>query len=163
MKEIDLKWLKRIEKVHDTLSRSVPIGAPSRRCTKEILLDRYFKFLGGRAFKLRIPTTESSYCKEEDIKYEVFYALFVKTKHTTIHPEEGDELYHYSYGVRKHLGWNDSEYNISFRDEKLKLQDFKFHWNDILRITYEEIPVKEYWEVVKLFIDFEPKKELVYE
>jgi len=161
MKEIDVNWLQRIDDIHDKLSRSVPIGSPSKRCTKEILLDRYFKFLEGRAFKLRIPTNESNYVNEENVNYEIFYALFSKSKHTTIFPDEGEEPFHYSYGVQKYNGWNDHEFTISFLDEKLKRQSFKLHWNDILRITYEEIPVEKYWDVVKLFVV--PKEELAHE
>ncbi len=159
MKTIDVKWMQKIDAVHDKLERSIPLGSKTRRCTKEILIDRYFKFLHNQAFKIQIPEEGSNYRKEEDIKYEVFYALFNRSKHTTCHPAEGDEPYHYSYGVRKYLSWNDHEFTISFRDEKLKQQSFKLHWNEIMRIRYERIPLEEYWEVVKLFVVTEPVKE----
>ena len=157
MKEIDIEWLQRIDSIHQKFNRTIPLKSFSSRCTKEILIDRYFRFLEGRTFKLRIPTNESNYVKEENITYEIFYALFTKTKHTTVFPDEGKEKYHYSYGIQKYLSWNDHEFTISFRDEKLNHQSFKLHWNDILRITYEEIPTEKYWEIVSLFI--EPKKE----
>lgn len=163
MKNLNYDWLKRICDIHDKLDRGVPLDSPTNRCTKEILIDRYFKFLEGRAFKLRIPVNDPTYCLEEDIEYEIFYALFSKTKHTTLFPKEGKDPYHYSYGVEKYNGWNDHEFTISFRDEKLKHQSFKLHWNGIIRIRYEEIPVEKYGDIVKLFIDMKPKEELVHE
>ena len=108
-------------------------------------------------FQVGVPKKSYLTGKEENINYEIFYALFTKTKHTTCWPDEGKEKYHYSYGVQKYLSWNDSEFTISFRDEKLNHQSFKLHWNDILRITYEEIHVEKYWEIVSLFML--PKKE----
>lgn len=153
MKKIDYDWLKRVCDVHDKMDRGVSLDSPATRCTKEILLDRYFKFLDNRAFKIRIPITDGKYATEEEMEYEIFYAWFHKSKHTTTH--KNGEVY-YSYGVRKHLSWNDHEFTISFRDEKLKYRSFTKHWNDILRITFEEIPIEEYWKVAELFIDTTP-------
>jgi hypothetical protein len=153
MKEIDINWLKRLDSVHEKLDRSIPLGSKTSRCTKEILIDRYFKFLENKTFKIRIPLPGHKYRTEEEMEYEVFYAWFNKTKHTiTSIDDNRDGEVHYSYGVEKYNGWNDHEFTISFRDEKLKYRKFKLHWNDILRITYEEIPNKEYFNVVELFI-----------
>ena len=69
MKTIDVKWMQKIDAVHDKLERSIPLGSKTRRCTKEILIDRYFKFLHNQAFKIQIPEEGSNYRKEEDIKY----------------------------------------------------------------------------------------------
>jgi hypothetical protein len=76
----------------------------------------------------------------------VFYALFTRSKWTT---SEGE--YWYNYGVTKHLGYNDSEYDISFLDEKLIRQDFKLHFNEIRDILYTEISNDEYYKIVELF------------
>ena len=71
-------------------------------------------------------------------------ALFNKVKHTTRSENENrDGKVHYSYGVEKYNGWNDSEFIISFIDEKCNRQSFKLHWNGILRIKYEEITVEK--------------------
>jgi len=154
MKEIDYDWLKRLYDTHDKLERSIPINSKTSRCTKEILLDRYFKFLNGRAFKLKLPKNDGKYTTEDETAYEIYYALFNKVKHTTRSEDENrDGKVHYSYGVEKYNGWNDSEFIISFIDEKCNRQSFKLHWNGILRIKYEEITVEKYWEVVKLFVD----------
>ena len=157
MQELDYDWLKRLHDTHDKLSRSVPIGSKTSRCTKEILIDRYFKFLNGRAFKLKIPKNDGKYTTEDETTYEIYYALFTKTTHTTIsdNSNRNGEV-HYSYGVEKHNGWNDSEFTISFMDEKMTRQSFKLHWNGILRIKYEEISIEEYLAVVKLFVDPDP-------
>lgn len=153
MKNIDYDWLKRIDAIHDKLDRHVPLKSNTRRCTKEILIDRYFSFLNGKTFKLRIPITSGKYASPKDMEYETFYVLFNKTKHTIISSGEHNGEVYYSYGVQKHNGWNDQEFTISFMDEKLRHQSFKLHWNGLLKIKYEEIPNKEYWKVVKLFID----------
>lgn len=154
MKKIDIDWLKRLDSVHEKLDRSIPLGSKSSRCTKEILIDRYFKFLENKTFKIRIPLPGEDYRTEEEIVYEVFYAWFNKTKHTTIScgDDDRDGDVHYSYGVEKFNGWNDHEFTISFRDEKLKYRSFKLHWNDIIRITYEEISNKKYFDIVGLFV-----------
>jgi len=156
MKTINVEWLKRIDNVHDKLKRSVPIGSKTSRCTKEILIDRYFKFLNGRAFKLKIPITSTKYLSNEnDVEYETFYAWFNKVTHTVVSSKDHNGEVHYDYGVQKYNGWNDHEFTISFRDEKLKRREFQLHWNDILRIEYEEIPVKKYFEISELFIDMD--------
>ena len=151
MKEIDYNWLKRIYDVHDKLERSIPIGSPTHRCTKEVLLDRYFKFLDKKTFKIEI--------HEENGCVEIYYAMFNKQKHTIRSEGPHDGEGYYSYGVRKYSGWNDSEFAITFLDEKLKRRHFKLHWNDILKIKYEEIPTDKYWEVVRLFINTTPEQE----
>jgi len=152
MKKIDIDWIRRIDAIHDKLDRHTPNGSKSSRCTKEILIDRYFKFLNGKAFKLRLPVSDTKYINDDD--YETFYALFSKTKHTRV-SSSNDEVC-YSYGVRKHLGHNDSEFDISFIDEKINQRTFKLHLNGIFRIKYEEITVEKYWEIAKLFIDTDP-------
>jgi hypothetical protein len=157
MKELDYDWLKRIHDAQDRWDRSIPINSPQTRCAKEILIDRYFKFLDGRAFKLKIPQNDGKYTTEEGTTYEIHYALFTKVKHTILSTDGGrNEKAHYSYGVEKHLGWNDSEFDISFIDEKGQKREYKLHWNDILRIKYEEITLDEYWGVVELFLDPDP-------
>ncbi len=160
MKEIDIEWMRKIDAVHGKLSRSVPIDSKTSRCTKEILIDRYFKFLDNRAFKLTLPSEGMNYRTEEEITYEVFYAWFNKTKHTTCSEDKNrDGEVHYSYGVEKYNGWNDHEFTLTFRDEKLKHRSFKFHWNEIMRIRYERIPLERYWEIVGLFVDMAAPKE----
>lgn len=153
MKKIDYDWLKRIDTIHDKLDRHVPLKSKTRRCTKEVLIDRYFKFLENTAYKIRIPKESYKYGKLSKPTYETFYALFYKSKHTIISCNEHDGEVYYSYGVQKYNGWNDQEFTISFRDEKCNYQEFKLHWNDILKISYEKIPLQKYWEIVGLFID----------
>jgi hypothetical protein len=133
METLNIGWLKKVEKVHDRFDRHVPTNSIQKICTQSIFINRYFKFLDGKTFKLKI----------EDC---IYYALFLKQK--TI----GTDYYYNSYGVEKHLGYNNYEFSISFFDEKLKRRDFKLHWNDIISIEYEEIPTKKYYEIVKLFI-----------
>ena len=159
MEEIDVKWMKKIDAVHEKLERSIPLGSTTRRCTKEILIDRYFKFLENKAFKLRIPTNPSKYGPPEEEEYETFYGIFLKSKHRIVSGGKHNEEVYYSYGVQKYNGWNDHEFTITFRDEKLKQQSFKLHWNDIMKIQYEEINPQKYWEVVALFVKMEPAKE----
>ena len=163
MKEIDIKWMQRIDAVHDKLKRSIPLDSKTSRCTKEILIDRYFSFLQNQAFKLQIPINLGKYKFPDEVEYETFYAWFNKTKHTVVASKKHEGEVHYSYGVQKYNGWNDHEFTISFRDEKLKSQEFKLHWNEIMRIQYERIPLQKYWEVVGLFIDIAKPKETIDE
>jgi len=156
MKKIDVDWLKRIIDVHDRLERGVPLSSKTSRCTKGILIDRYFKFLDNRAFKLRIPVTPGKYTTEDKMEYEIFYGWFHKITHTITSCNDHDGEVYNSYGVQKHMGYNNHEFTISFRNEKLIPKEFKLHWNDILRITYEEITLEEYWKISMLFVDTEP-------
>jgi hypothetical protein len=137
MKKIDLDWMKKIDLVFQNKERSVATYRKDGRCNKSVLIDRYFKFLSGKFFILKI-------------NEEVYYAMFNRITHTIV--SDKDKPQHFSYGVSFALGWSSHEFNISFRDEKLKSQDFKLHWNDIMRIEYEEITNEEYWDVVKLFL-----------
>jgi hypothetical protein len=136
MKTLDIEWLKKIQKAHDRFARGIPIGSKHNECTQAIFIKRYFKFLENRTFKLKI-------------KDSIYYVLFTKSKLSTV----GTDYFSYSYGVQKYLGYNSSEFLISFFDEKLNRQEFKLHWNDIIRIEYEEIANEEYYNIVKLFVD----------
>jgi hypothetical protein len=137
MKEIDIKWLQRIDKTLDKKERGIASDSKEpRRNEKEIFIDRYFKFLQNKAFKLLI-------------KEKIYYALFSKSRTTTV---GDDDYYHYSYGVNFYNGYSTSEYLITFIDEKGTIQSFKLHWNDIIRIKYEEISIKEYTRIVKIFV-----------
>jgi hypothetical protein len=131
MKTIDKKWLKKIQDHIDTLNRSVK--NTENRCEKSIFVDRYFSFLLNRAFKLKI-------------KDEVFYAFFTKGKVTT-----DNKHVSYNYGISYYLGYGSSEYEISFFDEKANVKKFVLHYNDILRIKFEEISLEEYYKIVNLF------------
>jgi hypothetical protein len=96
--------------------------------------------LDNKYFKLKI----------EDVIYYAWFHKTTSTLHSTsIH--NGEKCC--TYGVEKYLGYNDSEYTISFRDEKCMWQSFKLHWNKIYTIKYEEITADQYWNIVKLFID----------
>jgi len=147
MEKIDNNWLLKIDAVHEKLENSIKLDSKVSRCTKNILIDRYFKFLNGKFFKLSIPNRIYNHRGQDEITYEVFYAWFSKSTHTITHSKDHEGEKYNSYGVQKHNGWNDHEFDITFRDEKLKRQDFKFHWNDILKISYEEITMEKYWEV----------------
>lgn len=135
MKTLDIEWLKRIQKVQDKFSRSIPSNSKQKECTQAIFINRYFKFLSNRCFKIK--TNDN-----------IYYALFTKSTMRTI----GTDYYSYNYGVSKYLGHSPNEIKLHFFDERLKLQDLKLHWNDIIFLEYEEISLKKYYEIVKLFI-----------
>jgi len=135
MEKINIEWLKRIKNRHDTFERSTPIGSKQNECTQAIFIHRCFKFLNNKAFKLKIDGT-------------IYYAFFTKSRWRT----SGTEHYYNEYGVRKYLGYDSSEFLIGFYDEKFSRQEFKLHWNDIIRIEYEEIPIEKYYNIVNLFI-----------
>lgn len=135
METIDIEWLKRIERVHDKFSRSIPLNSKQKECTQSIFINRYFKFLSNRCFKIKINDN-------------IYYALFTKSTKRT----KGTDYYSYNYGVSKYLGYSPNEIELYFFDERIKLQDFKLHWNEIIRIEYEEITLEKYYEIIKLFI-----------
>lgn len=153
MKKIDNNWLLKIDKVYEKLKSSIPLDSKTSRSTKCILIDRYFKFLNNKFYKLIIPTNADKYANSDEIRCETFYAWFTKSEHTMTYSRDHEGEVFYSYGVQKCNGWNDHEFIISFRDEKLNRQEFKLHWNGILKIQYEEITMEKYWDVVGLFID----------
>lgn len=135
MKPIDIEWLKRIESVHNKFSRSIPLNSIQNECTQAIFINRYFRFLSNRCFKIKIKDT-------------IYYVLFTKTTKKT----SGTDYYSFNYGVKKHLGYSPSEFELQFFDERLKLQNIILHWNDIIRIEYDEITMEKYTEIVKLFL-----------
>lgn len=137
MEKINIEWLNRIDEVFQKQSRHVDSYRKDRRCSKSVMIDRYFKFLDGKFYIL---------C----INGEVYYAMFNKIKHTITSNNEKHS--YYSYGVSFALGYNNHEFIISFIDEKLKSRDFKLHWNDIIKIEYEEISMDKYMEITRLFI-----------
>jgi len=138
MKTLDIEWLKRVKNRHDRLERSIPVGSKNNECTQAIFIHRYFKFLNNKAFKLKIDGT-------------IYYAFFTKSVWRT----SGTNYYYNDYGVKKYLGYNSSEFLITFFDEKLKRQEFKLHWNEITKIEFKEITPEEYYNIVKLFTDGE--------
>lgn len=135
MKTMDIEWLKRIEKVHDKFSRSIPLSSKQGECTQAVFINRYFKFLSNRCFKIKI----------NDI---IYYALFTKSIMRTI----GTDYYSYRYGVNKYLGYSPSEFELNFFDERFQSKNLILHWNDIIRIEYEEITLEKYYEIVNLFM-----------
>lgn len=134
MQRINIEWLNKLCKIHDGLSRSVSVDSNIHRCEQQIFIDRYFKFLQNKCFKLKI-------------KDEIYYVMFVQHLHNIDNQFSG-----YSYGIRKCLSYDPHEIIISFFDEKLKNKDIKLHWNDILKIEYENILIKKYFKKIKQFI-----------
>jgi hypothetical protein len=135
MKNINIKWLESILDSHDKYDRFIPIESSAKECTQSIFINRYFRFLENRTFKLKI-------------KGVIYYALFLKsrvkfvlTDYTSI-----------NYGVTKRLGYNSHEFTISFFDERLSRQSINLHWNDIKEIEYEEITNKKFYKIVNLFL-----------
>lgn len=135
MKTMDIEWLKRIERVHDKFSRSIPSNSKQKECTQAIFINRYFKFLSNRCFKIKINDN-------------IYYALFCKSTMRT----KGTDYYSNNYGVKKYLGYSQSEFELQFYDERLQWKNVKLHWNEIICIEYEEITLEKYYEIIKLFI-----------
>ena len=135
METMDIEWLKRIERVHDKFSRSIPSNSKQKECTQSIFINRYFKFLSNRCFKIKINDN-------------TYYALFSKSTMRT----KGSDYYSNNYGVMKYLGYNPSVFQLHFYDERVESKILKLHWNEIIRIEYEEITMGKYAEIVKLFI-----------
>lgn len=134
MKNLDIEWLQRIRKSHDKLDRTILPNSKIRRCTQEILISRYFKFLKNKCFKLYI-------------KKEVYYMMFLKSIHTV-----NNGYVYSSYGINKYLSYSPYEFEITFIDEKVKNQGIIVSWNDLLEIKYEKISKKKYYRMVKKFI-----------
>ena len=126
--------IKRIKDRHDKFSRSIKLDSKDERCTQSIFIDRYFSFLMNRAFKLKIDN-------------KIHYALFLKSKSIVNFKFE-----YLSYGVRKHLGYNDSEFSLLFINERGKSVYMEgIHYNEFLQLEYEEITLVEYAKIVNLF------------
>ena len=146
MEQIDVKWMKRFQEKIDKLDRFSSKTNDSR-CQKEIFVCRYFKFLNGKCFKIKL-------------KDEVFFAMFNKSTTTTISAKDSHKYIYNSYGITFSLGYGNSEYDFTFRDEKFKVQDFTLGWNDILKVKWKEITMEEYIKVIKMFL-FEEKLEII--
>jgi hypothetical protein len=130
MQTIDPKWINKLIKVHDKFSRSIPLNSKSTRCTQSIFIDRYFKWLGNRSFKLNINGV-------------IHYATFLEMKNT-----DGTVK---SYGCRKGLTYGHYDFILRFLNERSELKDLKLHINDIYDIQYEEISNEKFFEILKLF------------
>jgi len=127
--------IKRIKDRHDKFSRSIKLNSKDERCTQSIFIDRYFSFLMDRAFKLKIDN-------------KIQYALFLRSKSIV-----NSKFEYLSYGVKKHLGYNDSEFSLSFINERGKTTYMQgIHYNELLQLEYEEITLEEYSNIVRLFI-----------
>jgi len=138
MKKLDIDWLKRIQSIVNKLDRTT-LKTNDTRCAKEVFIDRYFKFLEYKCFKLYI-------------KDEIYYAIFMKSTWTIV-PIKNDKFEYYSYGIEYHLGYGNHNYNIQFISEKSDTIRFKdIHWNDIIKIEYKEISLKDYINITNLFI-----------
>lgn len=138
MELIDRNWLQKVCEAHNKYERSIPLNSKAMRCTQSIFIDRYFKWLEHKCFKL-------------EILGEIHYALFLGHTFTTTQFSGNKKEVSKNYGVTKYLGYNSSEFEISFVNEKGNPETIKLHYNDILDIKYEEITVKQYSDILKLF------------
>jgi len=134
MTSVNIEWLKRIEEAHNRWDRSRPFGSKHKRCTQQILIDRYFKFLHNKCFKLYI-------------KGEMYYVMFINLIHTVDH-----EYVYNTYGVSKHLGYANFELELSFLDERCNTKRIVVSYNDILDIKYRAIRKKKFYRMCKKFL-----------
>lgn len=135
MEYLDRKWMERLSDSFDAQGREFAKYRPERRCNKSVLADRYFSWLDGKYFKLLIKGT-------------IYYAMFNKATWTV------DRTWkHNCYGVDYHLGYHPIELNISFYNERLKMERIKMSWNDFLAMKYKEITSKEFFNVASLFFE----------
>lgn len=132
--------VKRIITVHDKFKSSIPIEKTGdTRCTQSIFIDRYFRFLKNRTFKIKL-------------KGEIYYAMFCQQSFKVNSWSTNNSFMYFNYGVKKHLGYNGHEFNISFINEKGVFTILeKIHYNDFLELEYEEITRDEFYKIVKLF------------
>lgn len=139
MKKINIEKLKKFWSIIDRLERHIGIDGKGNqgRCEKEVFFHRYFRFLSGKCFKLFIND-------------EITYALFTRSTVSSV-----GNKYNYKYshdGVTYNMGYSLRKWNIDFRNEKMKPVDLNgLHFNDMLKIEYEEITQEEYFKIVKLF------------
>lgn len=131
MELLNRDWLRKVYDRDQKQSRSV---LNQSFCDKEIFLGKYFCFLNNRTFKLQV-------------KNKIYYGLFIRYTLSTSRGNNSIE----TYGVSPVLGWNNSEYYISFIDHTLEFIKIRCHYNDLLDIRYEEITNEKFSEVRALF------------
>lgn len=136
MKNIDITKQQKFQSIVDRLNRGIPIGEKGR-CQKSIFVHRYFKFLNNRCFKLLI-------------KDRIYYGMFVEHR---IKVSDGTRYEH--QGVEFALGYSLSKYRLSFLNERHEFENLELHYNDILKLKYEEIELEKYYEISSLFINVE--------
>jgi hypothetical protein len=147
MNTLDINWLQKIQSIIDNLDRTTKPGSKESRCQKEVFVCRYFKFLNGKCFKIKI-------------KDKVYFIMFNKSTTTATSCLRDDLLKYNSYGVKFYLSYGSSDYEFIFRNEHLEMIDLIVHYNDLLKIKYKEITSEEYFNIVKMFL-FEEKLELI--
>jgi hypothetical protein len=137
MKKIDINWLKKFQSIVDKQNRSSVTYRQCSRCDKEVFVIRVFnKLIKNKTYKLKI-------------KDKIYYGMFILAS-----IKVNSKFAYKTCGVNFHLGYNNHEYSISFLDANnskfIKLS--KIHWNDIIKIQYEEIPVSKFYEICLLYI-----------
>lgn len=132
MKNIDVKWLRRLQDHISTLDRGCGLTS---FCQKEIFVNRYFKFLENKCFKI-------------EYQGEIHYCYF--TRRTISYSNE--KVSAYNYGIRFKVGWSNAKYSLTFLNEKGKYKQLELHYNDFLELKYEEISIKKYGKILKLFV-----------
>jgi hypothetical protein len=137
MKQINIPWLNKFQSIVDKQNRSSVNYRQCSRCDKEVFTIRVFnKLIKNKAYKLKI-------------KDKIYYGMFVEYSIKV----NGNFAYN-TCGVNFHLGYSNHEYSISFLGANnttfIKLS--KLHWNDIIEIQYEEIPVIKFYEICSLYV-----------
>ncbi len=137
MKTINIDWLKKFQSIVDRLDRASSKYRQCSRCDKEVFTIRVFNnHIKDKSFKLRI-------------KNRIYYGMFIQSVIKV------DKVFAYNTcGVNFHLGYGSNEYNISFFDATTNsfTKISRVHWNDIIRIEYEEIDNEKFYEICKMFL-----------
>lgn len=135
MKDLEVNWLKKFQSIVDKQGRGSSNYRQCSRCDKEVFTIRVFnKLLKNKTFKLKI-------------KDNIYYCLFVELNVST----NGIPTYKYC-GVKFHLGYSLSEYDVYFIDAQGKRVEMVLHYNDVIRLEYEEIPLSLYQEMLSYYI-----------
>lgn len=124
-------------KVHDRMSRTIPLASKRWECEQETLIRRCFHGLNRKSFKLCVDG-------------EIHYALFIKSTITSTRLDDGTTYKRYSYGVDKCMNLSSNlEIELSFFNEKAKRKSLNI--TSKTEFLYEEITIEEYNNIVKLF------------
>ena len=137
METINITWLKKFQSIVDKQNRSSVNYRQCSRCDKEVFTIRVFnKLIKNKAYKIKI---------KDKIYYGMFPEYSIKVN--------GNFAYN-SCGVKFHLGYGNHEYSIYFLDANniTFINLSKLHWNYIIKLQYEEIPVSKFCEICSLYV-----------
>ena len=147
MKTIDKEFLKKFIYTVDKYNRT--IKTPGIRSEKQKFVSRLGMFLKNRCFKLRFHIkTGDGYNYNEVNKTYVDYAIFVPYVTTDFFTEEEKNRH---AGFTFANTWSNHEFKLTYVNHRGEEVEKILHYNQLLRLEYEEITANEFSNILKLF------------